>query len=288
MVIGICAYNEENNIGRLLRNLVSGQNLGENCKILVICSGCNDRTPQIVRKFQESDARIELVIENLRRGKANALNKIFKMGDRTEFTILINADALPGKGSVNKLVTKLTDLHVGAAFAQPVPFENSRRVCHEIARLVWHLHHIISQSGTPKLSGELCAIRSAYVQEIPENAATDEPYLERAIRKQHKEILYVPETLVYVRCPTNVVDLIKQRKRIWIGHIQLQETTGYKVSTSSLKTILRAASSLKPSEIPYLLLGGLIEMISYLQARAAFSKGTVPFAWEPIRSTKDP
>ena len=144
------------------------------------------------------------------------------------------------------------------------------------------------QSGTPKLSGELCAIRSAYVQEIPENAATDEPYLERAIRKQHKEILYVPEALVYVRCPTNIVDLIKQRKRIWIGHIQLQETTGYKVSTSSLKNILRAASSLKPSEIPYLLLGGLIEMISYLQARAAFSKGTVPFAWEPIRSTKDP
>jgi cellulose synthase/poly-beta-1,6-N-acetylglucosamine synthase-like glycosyltransferase len=143
-------------------------------------------------------------------------------------------------------------------------------------------------SATPKLSGELCAMRSAYVQEIPENAATDEPYLERTIRKQHKKILYVPQALVYVRCPTNIVDLIKQRKRIWIGHIQLHQTTGYKVSTSSLKNILRAASSLKPREIPYLLLGGFIEMISYIQARAAFSKGTIPFAWEPIRSTKDP
>jgi cellulose synthase/poly-beta-1,6-N-acetylglucosamine synthase-like glycosyltransferase len=287
MVIGICAYNEENNVGRLLQNLVSEQDLGENCKILVICSGCNDRTPQIVRRFQENDARIELVIENLRRGKANALNKIFKMADGTEFAILINADALPEKGSINKLVTKLADLHVGAAFAQPVPVRNPRGVCHEIAHLVWRLHHIISLSGTPKLSGELCAIRSAYVQEIPENAATDEPYLERAIRKQDKEILYVPQALVYVRCPTNIVDLIKQRKRIWIGHIQLRETTGYKVSTSSLGNIFRAAPSLKPIEIPYLLLGGFMEMISYIQARAAFSKGNVPFAWEPIRSTKD-
>jgi cellulose synthase/poly-beta-1,6-N-acetylglucosamine synthase-like glycosyltransferase len=288
MAIGICAYNEENNIGRLLQDLVSEQDLDENCEIFVICSGCNDRTSQIVMEYQEIDARIKLVIENLRRGKANAVNKIFKMTDRTECIVLINADALPEKGSIDKLVAKLADPQVGAVFSQPVPFENSRGISHGIARVIWRLHHIISLSGTPKLSGELCALRSAYVQEIPENAATDEPYLERAIRAQHKQILYVPEALVHVRCATNVVDLIKQRKRIWIGHIQLRETTGYRVSTSSLKNIFRAASSLRKNEIPYLMVSSLVEIASYIQARAAFRKGTVPFAWEPIRSTKDP
>lgn len=133
---------------------------------------------------------------------------------------------------------------------------------------------------------ENSAIRTAYLPEIPENTATDEPYIERAIRKRHKSTLYAPEALLYIRCPTNIVDLIKQRKRIWIGHMQLQSTTGYKVSTSSFKNILRAVSALRRNETMYLLSGGFLETVTYLEARILFSQGTVPFVWEPIKSTK--
>ena len=93
---------------RLLPNLLSEQNLPEKHKILVICSGCTDRTPQIVKKFQEKDARIELLNENVRKGKSNALNKIFSIARAYgEILILVNADALPGKDTINKLVSKL-------------------------------------------------------------------------------------------------------------------------------------------------------------------------------------
>ena len=287
LVIGVCAYNEENNIARLLENLISEQNIPKECKILVVCSGCTDKTPQIVASFQKKDSRIRPLIENVRRGKSNALNKIFEAARvEADILILVNADALPEKGSVSRLVSKFITSDVGAVFAQPVPMKISDGLCYGVVCLIWRLHHIISTLDIPKLSGELCAVRTACLQKIPENAATDEPYIESAIRKRHKNILYAPEALVHIRCPTNIADIIKQRKRIWIGHMQLQNTTGYKVSTASFKNMLRAVSALERSETVYVLPGGFLEILAYLEARILFSKGNVPFVWEPIKSTK--
>jgi biofilm PGA synthesis N-glycosyltransferase PgaC len=287
VIIGICAYNEENNIRNLLLNLVKEQNLPKNCKVLVVCSGCTDRTSLIVKEFGEKDARIEAIIENSRKGKANALNSIFKTArESADFLVLVNADALPKRGSIAKLLSKLADSDAGAVFAHPVPLKEFHSICYGIVNVIWHLHHTISLRQKPKLSGELCAIRTSCLQEIPENVATDEPYIELAIRKQGYDILYVPEASVYIRCPTNTADLLKQRRRIWLGHIQLQNATNFKVSTSSLGNVLQAISTLKLDEVLYVFLGALIEIIAYSQARTALSKDVVPYIWEPIESTK--
>jgi biofilm PGA synthesis N-glycosyltransferase PgaC len=287
VMIGVCAYNEENNVARLLQNLILEQNIPKESKILVVCSGCTDRTPQIVTSFQKKDSRIKPLIESVRKGKSNALNKIFKAAKAgADILILVNADALPKNGSIAKLVSKFTNPDVGAVFAQPVPLKNSDDSCYGVTRLIWRLHHIISTFDTPKLSGELCAIRTAYLQEIPENTATDEPYIESAIQNRHKNTLYAPEALVSIRCPTNLVDLIKQRKRIWIGHMQLRNATGYKVSTSSFKNMLRAVTALKLSETIYVLPGGGSGNRRYLEAKILFNKGTVRFVWEPIKIQK--
>jgi cellulose synthase/poly-beta-1,6-N-acetylglucosamine synthase-like glycosyltransferase len=287
VVIGICAHNEENNIRRLLQNLIFEQNLPKTCKILIICSGCTDRTPDIAKESGERDTRIETVIERFRKGKANALNRIFKIArESAEMLVLVNADALPKRGSINTLVSKLMASNAGAVFAQPVPFKEGRGNCYKIVRVIWRLHHIISFLQRPKLSGELCAVRASCLQDIPENVATDEPYIELAIHKQGYNILYVPEALVYIRCPTNLIDLLKQRKRIWVGHMQVQKATNFKVSTSSFRNVLRAMSALKPDEVLYAMLGGFLETIAYAQARIALSRGMIPYIWEPIRSTK--
>jgi hypothetical protein len=68
--------------------------------------------------------------------------------------------------------------------------------------------------------------------------------------------------------------------------MQLEKTTGYKVSTSSFKNMLRAINALQRSETIYVLQGVFLEILAYLEARILFSKGIVPSVWEPIRSTK--
>ena len=103
---------------------------------------------------------------------------------------------------------------------------------------------------------------------------------------QNKHISYAPDSLVHIRCPANIIDLMKQRKRIWIGHIQLKHSTGYKVSTSSFRNMLRAVAALGLRDILCLLPGGFLEAVAYLQARIAVKKGDIPYIWEPIRSTK--
>lgn len=287
IVIGVCAYNEENNIRRLLQALLTEEGLPSNCRVLVVCSGCTDRTPEILTELHARYANIEPIFEKDRKGKASALNKIFKISrETTDVLILVNADALPQRGSVMKLVSQLVDKNVGAAFAQPVPFEGPAGISYKIVKVIWHLHHLISVTQNPKLSGELCAIRTSCLQAIPNNIATDEPYVELAIRTQRYRLLYVPEAIVHIRCPTNLHDLLKQRKRIWLGHMQLQKTNAYKVSTSRPSNTLRVISALDKSEIPFLLLGGFLEVIAYSQAKIESYKGRIPYAWEPIKSTK--
>jgi len=287
MLVGICAYNEEHNIGKLLQNLLTKQNLSANSKILVICSGCTDRTPQVAREFSNEDARIKLVIENTRKGKANALNKIFtKAKESTDILFLVNADALPGHGSMQKLIFQLKEKR-GAVFARPVPLNQIRGISNRVVHIVWELHHNISFYKKPKLSAELCAIRSECLENIPENIATDEPYIELFIRKQGYEVSYVPEAVVHIRCPTSMLDLLKQRIRIWTGHLQIQKRTGFAVSTSNFKNALWTVSTLKLCDVPYVLLGALLEGLAYLVARLNFSVGKVPYAWEPIKSTKN-
>jgi biofilm PGA synthesis N-glycosyltransferase PgaC len=285
--IGICAFNEENNIRFLLENLLSEQNLPSDCRILIVCSGCTDRTLDIIKEFQAKDDRIEPVLEEARNGKASALNRIFREARASaEALILINADSLPEKGSLLGLVSELKSSRAGAVFAQPMPFKGQNGISYRIAEVVWRLHHLVSLLRSPKLSGELCSIRTACLRPIPERIATDEPYIELSIRRQGFEIRYLPDAIVRIRCPTNVADLLKQRKRIWIGHMQLKRTTGFAVSTSDFRNILLAIANLKPSELFYAILGGVVEATAYAQAKVDSRKGLVPYIWEPIVSTK--
>jgi cellulose synthase/poly-beta-1,6-N-acetylglucosamine synthase-like glycosyltransferase len=180
--IGVCAFNEEHNIRRLLERLAV-EPLPDACRILVVCSGCTDGTADVVKEFQSLDKRIHPIVEETRSGKANALNKIFNEAKSDDILILVNADAFPEPGSINKLITALASSDDGVVFARPVPVEGSGLSYH-IVKVIWRLHHLISLKSSPKLSGELCAIRTVCLQPIPDEIATDEPYIELIIRQQ--------------------------------------------------------------------------------------------------------
>ena len=77
--IGIMAYNEGRNIGRLLQALL-GQKL-EKVKIaniFIIASGCTDNTCEIVKEYQKKDKRIKLLTQEHREGKSSAINLFIK------------------------------------------------------------------------------------------------------------------------------------------------------------------------------------------------------------------
>jgi poly-beta-1,6-N-acetyl-D-glucosamine synthase len=253
----------------------------------VVCSGCTDKTLEIVQTYQKNDDRIAFIDEPVRKGKANALNILFSQAKKQyDILVLANADASPENGSIEALVTKLNENPTaGAVFAQPVPFKGPRGISYRIAKSIWKMHHIISQGPKPKLSGELCALRSACLQELPEKIATDEPYIEYSVLKQGYSILYLPEAIVRIRCPVKFRDLLNQRRRIWIGHMQLRKQLGFEVSTSSFTTNLKVLFDLSFVDAFYAFLGSFVEIIAYFQAKRQ-SKKEIPYIWAPIASTK--
>jgi len=233
--IGIMAYNEEANIGRLLRSLL-GQRFthGHLKEIFVVASGCTDRTETIVQDFMKQDKRIKLLTQPKREGKASAINLFLAKASGNIF-ILESGDTVPEEGTLDKLVTPFGDPTIGMTGAHPVPVNSKSTFVGFCVHLMWYLHHKIALM-TPKL-GELVAFRN-FVREIPSDTAVDEASIEALVRESGYQLRYISDAVVLNKGPENIKDFIKQRRRIAAGHKHLSHAQKYQVSTSNPIKIL--------------------------------------------------
>lgn len=235
--IGIMAYNEEANIGRLLEALLGQQT--SSCiikEIVVVASGCVDDTAAVVRRLARQDPRIKLIVQPHREGKASAVN-LFLRNTTSEIIVLESADTLPGPTTIESLVAPFADPNTGMTGGRPVPSNNQKTFMGFAVHLLWALHHQIALQQ-PKL-GELIAFRRVF-HRIPYDSAVDEASIEPLVRGQGYRLRYVPEAIVYNRGPATIRDFLKQRRRIHAGHIRMRREQGYVVSTMSGSRILLA------------------------------------------------
>lgn len=238
--IGICAYNEEKNIGRLLEALKS-QCLDKASikEIFVVSSGSYDNTEAIVLSFAERDSRIKLIRQPTRLGKASAINEFLKHASG-ELCLLVSADVIPEKDAVEKICLPFLDDTVGMVGGQVVPLNRRDNFLGFAGHMLWGMHHKIALKY-PKL-GEMVIFRNV-IKSIPEDIATDEAFIEAAIKNKRFVLKYVPEAIVYNRAPEIIVEFLKQRRRIYAGHLDLKKRFGYRTSTMSVGTLLPIAIS---------------------------------------------
>ena len=67
--------------------------------------------------------------------------------------------------------------------------------------------------------------------------AVDDAFIEAMVHDAGFRLVYVPEAVVYSKGPENVMDFIRQRRRIATGHLHLLKTFRYEVSTMALGKI---------------------------------------------------
>lgn len=281
------AYNEESNIGLLLHSILKQSfTHGALKEIIVVASGCTDRTEEITRSFMRKDKRIKLIVQKLREGKASAINQ-FLSAASSEILILESGDTIPEDDTLNKLIAPFNDSHIGMTGAHPVPINPKDTFIGFTVNLLWSLHHNIALT-TPKL-GELVAFRN-FVRTIPSDSAVDEASIEAIVREEGYELCYVSNAIVINKGPDTIRDFIRQRRRIAAGHKHLLLTNNYRVSTSDpfkiLKILLRE-HSWKIRGTIWMLCAIALEMTGrFLGLYDFYIRKKNPYIWDIAFSTK--
>ncbi len=233
--MGIMAHNEEANIGRLLEALVSQELKSVKLtEIVVVASGCNDNTEAIVLDWIKRDMRIRLLVQEKRAGKASAINEYLPQA-KERIIVLCSADLLPEADALERLVAPFADPEVGMTTSRPVPVNDPERFMGFAAHMLWGLHHVINLTSFK--SGEMIAFRKIF-ERIPYHTAVDEASIEPVVRGQGYRVQYVPAAVVYNQGPETLADFLRQRRRIYAGHLAVRDTLGYTVSTMNARKIL--------------------------------------------------
>src|SRR6185369_3377365 len=178
--VAVPAYNEERNIGLLIDSLRAQRTRrAEIVEIVVVASGCTDRTADVVRERQHKKGiRVRLIEEPMRRGKVAAINTYLRHGNpQVEAICLCSADLLVTDEVVERLVQCLLINHdIGMCGARPMPTNGHGTFLGEAAHFLWHMHHKVALEA-PKL-GEMVMLRAGIVHGLPTESAVDEATLE--------------------------------------------------------------------------------------------------------------
>jgi biofilm PGA synthesis N-glycosyltransferase PgaC len=288
--IGICAYNEERNIGKLLDALLNQASNVVNISQILVISYSTDATNEVVEKYKKRDSRVKLVLQKKREGKASAVNLFLKEATG-DVLVLESADTLPGKFTIEKLVEPFLDSHIGMTGGRPIPTNNRRKFMGVVSYLLWALHHEVSATDieNPKC-GELIAFRNI-IRSIPSDTAVDEAWIEMAVRANDFSLRYASDAVVYNHGPESISDFLKQRRRIYSGHLHLKKKMGYEVSTMKVSKILRVlprviGHSLK--ELFFLVGAVFLEAYGrFLGMYDFYIKKRNPYIWDMAVSTKE-
>jgi biofilm PGA synthesis N-glycosyltransferase PgaC len=285
-VVGVLVHNEDPTIERCLGAILSEPLERIRVKeIVVVASGCTDRTVDIVCNIASADNRVRLIAEPERTGKAAAINMLLR-ATTEPVVVVVGGDVIFTPGSLIKLVEPLADTSVGMTGARPVPTNPRRGIVGNTVNILWELHHELSLER-PKL-GEAVAFRRI-MQSIDPNTRVDEAVMEHVVEAQGLQLRYVPDAVVRNHGPETIAELIAQRARVYQGHVMLRADTGYRVSSIRTGGVVRATWRLWRRGIParHLLASSLLEATSRSYARVAAWRGQgTDGIWDRISSSK--
>ncbi|TAH48527.1 MAG: glycosyltransferase [Chloroflexota bacterium] len=285
--VGITAHNEEKNIGKLLEALLA-QELAQVAisEIIVVASGCTDRTCDVVREYEARDPRVKLFEQAKREGKTSAIN-LFLQNAREEICVIESGDTIPGITTIENLVKLFADPKVGMTGAQKIPTNVDDHIVGYMSHLRLQMEHELCLE-IPRL-GELIAFRKVFAY-LPPDVAMDEAFVEALVIRRGLEVKYAPAAVVYNTGPENMREFIMQRRRNYAGHLHLVRKYGYKVSSMDTLRVSRIASEemWKAFRLIYTLITlGLVEGIARaLGSYDYFVRGRKHEIWNIAWTTK--
>jgi poly-beta-1,6-N-acetyl-D-glucosamine synthase len=282
-----CAYNEESNISDFLAACLDSKGSHfELNEVLVVASGCTDRTEEIVRSYQHLDPKVRLLSQPARTGKVSAL--IEGLRKVTGDVVLVeNADTVPAPGAFNAISARFRDPGLRLVGAHPVPVADSEKPTYHLSKLMWDLHDSISVNSLKV--GEAYAIRLGGAIRL-EHCEDDDTLFSVLAHSGRMSSGYARDAIIWTRPPGTFEDLWNHRYRIARLIARRRTIEGEVPSTWDLSLLLRAVLGYlreNPRKIPLCLLAIALEASARLVGRLVVALSRTPlYVWSPIPSTK--
>src|SRR5216110_698134 len=288
--VGIMAYNEEANIGHTIHAVLEQQGPSMRLEeVIVVASGCTDLTVPIVTEIALKEPRVRLCIQEKREGKASAINLFLKQAV-SPVAILIGADVLPEASALEHLCSPFKNPKFGMVRGCPVPVNDPKAFMGHVVHLLWGLHDRLARVH-PKL-GEVIAFRNV-ISGIPSDSPVDEISIQALISQLGYELVYEPACIVYNKGPLTIHDFLKQRRRIYAGHLKVLDQQNYAASTMKIGPIIRQLIAFRhfalgtPKRVLWTFGTVFLEMVARLQGYYDYRQKREHHIWQMVDSTKD-
>jgi poly-beta-1,6-N-acetyl-D-glucosamine synthase len=276
--VGICATGQPPALQPLLATILSSDLPGFALKkVILVASECSEDTLRIARRSAAHDKRMNLIEHERRTGKADAINEIFRETEG-DFLVYVNADALIDVGSLYVLLKAIEeDVGAGIISGMPVFSRPDGGLVSDVLDIMWTSFNLLSSDPNQKKQSnhgtdEFMVIRSELLPELPKGVVNDGAYIAGRIREKGFRVGFRPEATVRIDVPRRMVDIIRQRRRILFGHIQVKRLVGKAPRTvetmmffspfESISIVIRMLAS-KPRRIlvlPVAIVGELISV----------------------------
>ena len=212
--LGIIAYNEENNIKKVLKNILSQRQTGwQLSEILVYCDGCTDKT---ILKIQEIKSDFITIIDDpIRRGKTYRLSQLFKKfsGD---LLVMYDADIeIEDHNVTTTLIQAFKDRGVMLVGGNSMPFTPitffEKAVYTTFEVFYKSRKYIKGGNNVFGCTGSILAIRKNLARAIKlPKIFNEDVFIYLYCIKNNYKFKYVDEARVFYKLPTNIFDYVKQ------------------------------------------------------------------------------
>src|SRR5437868_4542764 len=173
---------------------------------------------------------------------------------------------------------------------RPLPVNDLSTFMGHTVHLLWRLHDLIARIQ-PKL-GEVIAFRNV-ISGIPTDSAVDEISIQALISQLGYQLIYEPDCVVYNKGPVTVRDFLKQRRRIYAGHLKVLRQQNYEASTMKVTPIVRQLITCRdftmsnPKQAMWTAGAILLEAIARVQGHYDYWRKREHHIWQTVESTKD-
>lgn len=287
--VGVAAYNEEKNIQRLIKSVISQDRSGYHLdKMLIISDGSTDKT--VIRAKSIKSPQITILDFKERRGKSCRLNEMFRTL-KSDVLVILDADIIIRNHKIiQSLVMPFKDKKMGLVGGNIKPL-NGRNIVENAINCGARIYERLNEKGYHSFGydGRILAVSKRFARsvKIPQKKAGSDEFLYLSAHKLGFKTKYQKNAVIFYKSPSNFKDYLKQHSRFTVTHNYFKKTfTKYSPEEYKLPISIYLREVLKESQRHPVSMG-LMFLISLLgKSLTKVSQPKINSLWQIAESTK--